>query len=177
MSVDEAASDKDFSEDEDGNLVPVVRLPLSDLIRTESCLSREGETVMQRERVFRSKSNDTEHSSHLSLEPPVSTTPMPWIKSHFPSVPSWTSSLSPGVNKQSSRPSTVDSESAQFAVSAIDAYTGGVTTGVSCINSLEIMEKTGKQAGDNSISVSSNIISNGPNNECGRNNNNNNPLH
>lgn len=175
MSVDEAASDKDFSEDEDGNPVPVVRLPLSDLIRTESCLSREGETAMQR--VFRSKSNDTEHSSHLSLEPPVSTASLSWIKSHFPSAPSWTSSsLSPGINKQTSRPSTVDSESAQFAVSAIDAYTGGVTTGVSCINSLEIMEKTVK-AGDNSISVSSNIISNGPNNECGRNNNNNNPLH
>lgn len=122
-------AEKDFSEDEDGNPVPVVRVPLSDLMSESSSFLRDDSS----RHVFRSKSSDTttsdqtqQHSCHSLQEASSS-----W-KTALP-VLSWNNnnpSSTAGLKQQSSRPSTLDSESAQFAVSAIDAYNTGVTSQV-----------------------------------------------
>lgn len=171
--------EKEFSEDEDGNLIPVVRVPLSDLMFTDSSFLVRGDS-----RVFRSRSSDTtndqtpsssqQHSSHSSQEPSSS-----WKTTLPTAVSSWNpvspaSSLNIGMKQaststmtSSNRPSTLDSESAQFAVSAIDAYNTGVTSSqVTSLSSLHHKNSMIQRTESNPLS--SNLISNGP--ATGRNN-------
>ena len=129
-------------------MVPVVRLPLSDLIGSESLRMPREEAGFPR--VFRSRSSDTEqHSSQQSLHVSSSVPLEVNWKSTLPAVPSWTPLSS--MTSPKSAP-TLDSKSAQFAVSAIDGYAAGIGAAMS--------------AGEDKVEKSIPLVSNGP--EVGR---------
>lgn len=169
----------DFEVDEDGNRIPIVKIPLCDLIRTESLFNRESETNSRLASRSKSLTQDPEHSLPSFLASSLTSSSSLYTSHHatFNNSPSFTTNSSAGVcppptslPRKLSKPATLDSETAQFAVSAIDGYTVSSTstaTSTSTVTSPAIgigtiPTKSTYSTVDGNSSTATQLLSNGP---------------
>jgi len=177
LSETEGVDDErmDFEVDEDGNRIPIVKIPLCDLIRTESLFNRESETNSRLASRSKSLTQDAEHSLPSLLASSLTSSSSLYTSHHgtlnnspFSTNPS--AGVCPPPSRKLSKPATLDPETAQFAVSAIDGYTvysTSTATSTSTVTSSAMgiggmPTKSTYSTVDGNSSTATQLLSNGP---------------